>query len=234
MAKAEEERLGEWIEAWDSDQVGWHMSGVNHYLKEFLDVMVAGKKDAKVLVPLCGKTVDMKWLADLGHTVVGIEGAEKAAKEFFTEQNVPVNIEQCDAIQGKLYRSADNKIRFYVGDFFYFNENLEGQFDAVWDRGSLIAVDEKDLVSYVSIIKSLLKTGGHCLAEVFDFDKGDNQNGEGHRSVSMDLAQKLFGDECSVKLLKTVAARDDAFYSKAGFADSSDRDKVNIYLISKN
>lgn len=33
----------------------------------------------RVLVPLCGKTVDMPFLADKGHEVVGVEGCETAA-----------------------------------------------------------------------------------------------------------------------------------------------------------
>lgn len=38
-----------------------------------------------VLVPLCGKSVDLRYLYDLGHTVIGIEAIEAAAEQFFLE-----------------------------------------------------------------------------------------------------------------------------------------------------
>ena len=38
-------------------------------------------KGAAVLVPLCGKSLDLVWLAEQGHAVIGVELAEAFVKE---------------------------------------------------------------------------------------------------------------------------------------------------------
>ena len=35
------------------------------FLKDHADFLLAGKPNAKIFIPLCGKTVDMKWYVDL-------------------------------------------------------------------------------------------------------------------------------------------------------------------------
>ena len=38
-----------------------------------------------MLVPLCGKAIDMAFIADMGHEVVGVEGVRQAIDEFAAE-----------------------------------------------------------------------------------------------------------------------------------------------------
>ncbi|XP_013388873.1 probable thiopurine S-methyltransferase [Lingula anatina] len=231
MADASSERLDGWIGAWERNSTRWHMPNVNCFLEEFLDVLLAGKKAAKILVPLCGKTIDMKWLADLGHTVIGVDGAEKAATEFFTEQNIAYKVEPCDAIQGTLCCSMDNKIRIYVGDFFKFNQDFEGQFDAIWDRASLVAIDESDRLQYVNILNSVLKPGCHCLIEAMDFIPSE-KSGSPH-AIPLECVRELFGNDYNVKLLKCINGQEDGFYSLAPFAPLLSRFHINAILVSK-
>lgn len=44
-----------------------------------------------ILLPLCGKAVDLRYLYDLGHTVIGIEAIEQGAREFFEENEMTAN-----------------------------------------------------------------------------------------------------------------------------------------------
>ena len=49
-------------------------------------------------MPLCGKSLDMKWLAEQGHSVVGIDIVELAAQQFFTENDLPFNKCKCTSL----------------------------------------------------------------------------------------------------------------------------------------
>jgi thiopurine S-methyltransferase len=45
--------------------------------------IINGKDHAKVFVPFCGKVLEMKWLAENGHVVVGVEVSEDSIMQFF-------------------------------------------------------------------------------------------------------------------------------------------------------
>ena len=44
-------------------------------------------KGAQIHVPLCGKSLDMVWLAEHGHTIIGTELAEIAVDQFFADRS---------------------------------------------------------------------------------------------------------------------------------------------------
>ncbi|KAF7648780.1 hypothetical protein LDENG_00151860 [Lucifuga dentata] len=149
--------LGEWEEHWKENKIGFHQPHVNKMLESNIDKVLAGRKGVRFFIPLCGKAVDMKWLADMGHSVVGVEIAEKAIREFFEENNMTYNEEPLPAIPGaKLYKSSEGNISLYHCDLFSFSSSIEGQFGAIWDRGSLVAINPKDREKYASLIISLM------------------------------------------------------------------------------
>lgn len=78
-------RLGDWDARWAENKIGFHKAGVNdnlvnhlHELQEGLQVKDAGKP--RVFVPLCGKSVDLPYLARNGFSVVGLEWSAKGKK----------------------------------------------------------------------------------------------------------------------------------------------------------
>lgn len=100
------ERLARWAAKWESNDIKFHKRDVHPTLAAQYDHLFpdAGKGVAhRVLVPLCGKTVDMPWLARKGHEVVGIEGIPKAA-EAFAREHPQLEMAQCSAAPG-----ADSK-----------------------------------------------------------------------------------------------------------------------------
>jgi thiopurine S-methyltransferase len=74
-----------WQARWDTGQIGFHEGRPNRYLTEFVDTLGEGRR---VLVPLCGKTVDLAYLAERGHQVVGVELVEAAVIGFFAEREL--------------------------------------------------------------------------------------------------------------------------------------------------
>ncbi|KTG36260.1 hypothetical protein cypCar_00001928, partial [Cyprinus carpio] len=114
-------------------------------LKNNLEKVLCGRKEVRFFFPLCGKAVDMKWLADMGHTVVGVEISEKGIKQFFAEQNLAFDEEPVPAIPGaKVFKSADGKISIYQCDLYEFSSAVGGKFGGIWDRGALVAINPCD------------------------------------------------------------------------------------------
>ena len=46
---------------------------------------MSSKEQQCVVFPLCGKTLDMTGVLDIGHRVIGIEGCQSAIETFFKE-----------------------------------------------------------------------------------------------------------------------------------------------------
>ncbi|XP_077867437.1 putative thiopurine S-methyltransferase [Saccoglossus kowalevskii] len=136
-------------------------------LVKYYDQLVASKgSDVSFLLPLCGKSHDMKWLADKGHNVVGAEFAELPCKVFFDEQGLKYDTTPMEGVSdGFLHKSDDGKIKFFQSDFFKFTKSHAGVFDVIWDRASLVAINKKDREKYVDKIISLLKPDGVCMLE---------------------------------------------------------------------
>lgn len=102
----------------------WHRSQpygilVKHY-DQFIGVSGSqAKSDGahqryRVLVPLCGKTLDMPFLADKGHEVVGVEGCETAAWQLQRDAWLKFQVSQ-HASQGV---ASDGQKRFIAAPTF--------------------------------------------------------------------------------------------------------------------
>ncbi len=70
-----------WLERWQNHEIGFHMPQVQPALgKHWPRLNVA--KGATVFVPLCGKSLDMAWLADEGYRVIGAELSEMRGRRI--------------------------------------------------------------------------------------------------------------------------------------------------------
>ena len=76
-----------WHDRWQRNQIGFHQEQVNPCL-ERLWPQLELPRGARVLVPLCGKSLDLSWLAASGFEVLGVELSQTAVEQFFSEQRV--------------------------------------------------------------------------------------------------------------------------------------------------
>ena len=151
----------DWLDRWDRGRTGWHEAGGNAGLKAHWT-----QSSGSVLVPLCGKSPDLAWLAARGHQVVGVELAEKAIVEFFEEQHLEFE-STAEGPFGRFdARGAD--ITLYCGDYFQL---AAGPFDALYDRGALVAVDPSERARYVQHTRSLLKPDSARLIITLEYDQ---------------------------------------------------------------
>uniref|UniRef100_A0A8C5B7X6 thiopurine S-methyltransferase n=1 Tax=Gadus morhua TaxID=8049 RepID=A0A8C5B7X6_GADMO len=149
--------LAEWEERWQQNRIGFHRPHVNKLLERNIKQVVNGRTGVRFFFPLCGKAVDMKWLADMGHSVVGVEIAEKAILQFYEDNNMSYAVEPVPSIPGaKVYKNVEKSISIYHCDLYKFNSCVEGQFGAIWDRGSLVAINPEDREKYASLLLSLM------------------------------------------------------------------------------
>jgi len=100
---------------------------------------------SRVLVPLCGKTLDIHWLLGRGYRVVGAELSKLAIDALFEEMQVTPSITQV----GDLLHYQAESIDIFVGDIFDLNAELLGPVQAIYDRGALVALPEDIRQRYV-------------------------------------------------------------------------------------
>lgn len=169
-----------WKARWSEQRIGFHLPQVNPLLTTFgsrwlgvesLDTPAA-LSGRRVLVPLCGKTVDLLWLAERGAHVVGVEFIEQAAAAFFQETSVTVSIQREDNVA--VYRSAEQgmNLEIWVADFFKLSPRNLGMFDAVYDRAALIALEPHMRDAYSDRIAQLSHQGARLLVVTVEHDGG--------------------------------------------------------------
>lgn len=119
-----------WLERWREGRTGWHEAAGNRGLKKHWRA-----RGRNVLVPLCGKAHDLRWLAERGNRVTGVELSPLAAEAFFAEQKLAYEHRVDRGFE--VYESVDLPLRILSGDYFAFEET---GFDAHYDRGALVAL----------------------------------------------------------------------------------------------
>jgi thiopurine S-methyltransferase len=150
-----------WLRSWEEGRIGFHRGAVEPALIEHwptLDLPDA----ARVLVPLCGKTHDLIWLAERGHEVVGVELSPLACEAFFDEHGLAPTIER----SGAYTRWSSGPITVLQGDIFDLDLP---PFDAVWDRAATVALDPGRRTRYAELIARHVLPGAPSLLVAFDY-----------------------------------------------------------------
>ncbi|MCI0516375.1 MAG: thiopurine S-methyltransferase [Woeseiaceae bacterium] len=153
----------DWLARWEQGRTGWHEAGGSSSLRKYWPDLPQG---SKVLVPLCGKTPDLAWLESRGLEVTGVELSPLAAEAFFSDRGLRYSDFHDDDF--RVYMAVDRNIRIYCGDYFSFR----GQsFDAIYDRGALVALPPGDRRSYARHTDCLLRPGATRLLITLEYDQ---------------------------------------------------------------
>jgi thiopurine S-methyltransferase len=157
-----------WLSRWNSNQIGFHLKGVNPLLVRFWP-SIAGPSTERVVVPLCGKSEDLRWLVDRGHEVVGIELSLLAAKAFTAEQSIVVT----ETHEPPFTVLRGDRLTYYVGDFFDFGRSTAGAFNLFYDRAALIALPPEMRGPYTNHLMSMLEPRGSGLLIALEYDPSE-------------------------------------------------------------
>jgi len=198
-----------WEDRWKEGRTAFHMEAVHPKLVAHLDDLLgrdAKEKDAserkhpRVLVPLCGKTIDMTWLAVQGCDVFGVEIAPLAVDQFFQENGLPRTVQSVGRkgikrvhtsgniaiLEGDLLALKDlstideTKTQWARTDTLAMHMGKHGQgastMDAVWDRGAMVAIEPELRDAYADVIKNVMKPNGKMLLVALQY--GEEPEGE--------------------------------------------------------
>lgn len=153
-----------WHQRWLRNEIGFHRDSVHPALQEHWPGVSHGEPKP-VLVPLCGKSLDMLWLARHGHPVVGVELDRGAVETFFAEAGLAPEIDET----GLLPSYSAGGITVFVGDFLEFDQ--PGRYGLVYDRAALIALPPEMRKPYLAHLAGLLAPGARGLLITLEYSQ---------------------------------------------------------------
>ncbi len=147
-----------WHKKWESKDIAFHAATPNPLLLSYFDQLGLAN-NARVFLPLCGKTLDIGWLLNQGYRVAGAELSTIAAEELFSELGLTPMRSELGAVQ----RYQAHHLDIFVGDIFALTSELLGPVDAIYDRAALVALPDTLRAAYTALLKEITHTAPQLL-----------------------------------------------------------------------
>lgn len=204
-----------WHNRWNEGRLGFHQQKVNSRLKQFWDAFAAGKGQT-VFIPLCGKSLDMLWLAENGYTVFGVELSDIACRDFYREHKLRYHLTEnpCtdtanknraplgnpqNYAESQFIKFVGRDIEIWCGNFFDLKADDMRDIHVVYDRAALIALPQAMRGAYASHLASLLHSRARVFLISMEYDE-NKMNGPPF-SVPEEEIHDLFASQFSVEIL---------------------------------
>jgi len=184
-----------WIERWQNGEIGFHQTSGNDLLPAHWPALGFAPEGA-VLVPLCGKSLDMAWLAALGYRVVGVELSPLAVDDFFREQGVAADTRSV----GPFTVRTAGPITIWCGDIFALPAEAVAGVTAVYDRAALVAFPPSLQARYVQTLRRLVPAAPMLLISL---SYPDGQIAGPPFSTSLAQVTELFGRDYDIGICET-------------------------------
>lgn len=210
-----------WHNKWATNEIGFHLEDVNPLLIQFWKHTSAMRSD-KVLVPLCGKSEDLIWLASKHDDVRGVDLSNIAVRAFFAEHFYTPLVTTNVSGQHELYQF--DELSIVVGDIF--TAPLE-MVDLVYDRAALVALPMEMRNDYAKRIQSLLNVGGKILLINLDYEQSEMAGPP--FSVPEEEIKILYSDCIVTKLQRKEAGENHPKRAEKGMS----RFAEEVYLLEK-
>ncbi|MFL2984881.1 MAG: thiopurine S-methyltransferase [Candidatus Poseidoniaceae archaeon] len=190
-----------WHNRWDKEQTGWHRAIYNDLLLKHWPSINA-PSGGQVIVPLCGKSLDMLWLAEQGYNVVGLEMVEQAVQAFFEENK----LETVSNEIGKHIKYSSPQFTIFQGDLFDLEAGVV-QADAWYDRAAMVALPNSLREDYVKQICQQTKPGASGLLITFAYPQ-EQMDGPPFALHDEDVL-RFFADGFEVECLEKIDLEDE-------------------------
>ncbi len=185
-----------WIERWQNGEIGFHQASGNDLLPAHWPGLGLAPGGGTVLVPLCGKSLDMAWLAALGHRVVGVELSPLAVDDFFREQGVPADTRAA----GPFTVRTAGPITIWCGDIFTLPAEAVADVAAVYDRAALVAFPPSLQARYAQTLRRLVPAAPVLLISL---SYPDGQIAGPPFSTPLTQVTELFGRDYDIGICET-------------------------------
>jgi thiopurine S-methyltransferase len=183
-----------WRDRWFQGQIGFHQPTVETYLEaHWADLGIA--RDSRVFVPLCGKSLDLLWLRDAGHDVIGVELSDIAAQAFWMESGLPARRRQVPGFD----RYEASRLTVLCGDYFNVTLELLSGVRAVYDRGALVSWAPDLREPYVEHMTAITRSGTHTFLITLEYPQSQ-MNGPPF-SVELDELEHLYAPKHDIQEL---------------------------------
>ena len=144
----------------------------------------------------------MLWLAEQGHSVVGLEMVQQAVETFFIENNL-----KFDCVNsGKHRKYSSQPFTIFQGDVFDLAVK-KIQADAWYDRAALIAIDPSRREDYVNQIRQQTKQNAVGMLITFAYPQGQMQGPP--FALQDDDVKRLFSDGFELECLENITLEDE-------------------------
>jgi thiopurine S-methyltransferase len=185
----------EWLDRWREGRIGFHRD-LPHPMLMAHWPRLAVRSGTKVLVPLCGKSLDMRWLAGRDHPVLGIELAPEAIEQFMAEgKGVATRYRQAG-----FEVCRQGSVELWCGDFFHFHIEQAAEIGAFYDRASLISLPAATRQRYAFHLAQLIPPGSRGL--LISLERAPGDAGGPPFSVPAEEIRELFEPNFRVSLLE--------------------------------
>jgi thiopurine S-methyltransferase len=157
-----------WHAKWRNQEIGFHLTRVNPALIRHWPALKL-PPNSRILIPLCGKSLDLIWLRQRGHAVVGIElspiALDALAQQFEAELGVALKKKE-DGIT----TFEGEGITLLGADFFSLRPEQVGRVDAVYDRAAWVAMPPELRPDYCRQLRLLSEKAPQLLIAL-DYDQ---------------------------------------------------------------
>lgn len=187
-----------WLNKWKLDEIGFHQESTNEALQAHWP-SVHVPSGGSVLVPLCGKSLDMRWLAEQGHAVIGIEVSALACEAFFDALELKPEAGKT----GTLRTLSAGPYRILLGDFFAATAADIGPVAGFYDRAAMVAMPPRMQPSYAAQLLRLLPAGAAGLVNCLEYPPGAMEGPP--FPIDQERLGNLLGAQCRVKRLAIKA-----------------------------
>lgn len=159
-----------WLQRWQENRIGFHQAQINVHLETYWPSLEVAA-GSTVLVPLCGKSLDLLWLAGQGYRVLGVELSPLAVQAFFAENALTPEVEH----GARFTRYRCGEIEILCGDFFDLQVADLAGVGGVYDRASLIALPPNMRERYAAHLSGVLTDTVPVLLITLDYQQEERQ-----------------------------------------------------------
>ncbi|MBO1110337.1 thiopurine S-methyltransferase [Bordetella petrii] len=195
-----------WLERWRDGRTHFHQAHVTPLLAKYWPTLQL-PAGSRVLVPLCGKSLDMVWLAQQGHQVLGVELSSLAVEQFYAENGLQATVRE--AGPGRYYTAG--AISIYCGDIFDLGADVLGECVGAFDRAALVALPAAMRARYAQHVYGQLADAYRGLLITLDYEQ--SQMDGPPFSVRDDEVQAIYAGHSEAELIdrRDILAKEPKF-----------------------
>ncbi len=183
-----------WQSRWRKNNTGWHMDQVYPPLPDIW-TRASFKSNACVLVPLCGKSLDLHWLAERAKHVIGVEVSQQALQEVIQKHAEQFTRDSSHGFT--IYHSE--RMELWEGDFLKLPTSEIPAPDIIYDKAAMVALPPTSRPDYAQKLLDCCGEDTQILLQTFKYNQ-DEMTGPPF-SVDAKEISRHFGKRFSLRLM---------------------------------